>query len=130
MFTAHSSRQPAAGGIIRADHGAPVTSWAYTRNVDKYRLRLSPETMRDWYDNAMIESFCGRMQIELWDRKKWTSCIELSRPMVSYIDALHNHKHRHSSLGTLIPTEYTNLHPHAPTNVSPPKKYGSRIILT
>ena len=98
LFMAYSSRQPAAGGIIHADHGAQFTSWAFTSNVDKYGLRLSLGTVGDCFDNAMIESFWARMQTELLDRKKWVSIVELSTEMVDYIDTFHNHKRRHSSL--------------------------------
>jgi len=32
----------------------------------------------DCFDNAMIESFWSRMQVELLDRKRWRTRIELS----------------------------------------------------
>ena len=46
----------------------------------------------------MIESFWGRMQVELLNRQKWSSIVELSTAMVDYIDSFHNEKRRHSSL--------------------------------
>lgn len=50
------------------------------------------------------------MQIELLDRKKWTTVVELSTEIADYIDCSHNHKRRHSLLGMLTPTEYENLY--------------------
>ncbi len=61
----------------------------------------------------MIESFRGRMQVELLNRQKWSSIVELSTAMVDYIDSFHNEKRRHSSLDMLTPTEYETKH--APT---------------
>jgi putative transposase len=29
-------------------------------------------------DNAVIEAFCGRMQTELLDRRRWTTRVELA----------------------------------------------------
>ena len=29
-------------------------------------------------DNAVVEAFCGRMQTELLDRRRWTTCVELA----------------------------------------------------
>lgn len=29
-------------------------------------------------DNAVIEPFCGRMQTELLDRRRWTTHVELA----------------------------------------------------
>jgi putative transposase len=54
----------------------------------------------------MIESFWGRMQTELLNRKPWTTVIELSMAMADYIENFHNTRGRHSSLDKLTPTEY------------------------
>jgi len=113
LFMAHSTRKPAVGGIIHADHGPQFTAWAFTQRVEQYGLRLSLGTIGDCYDNAMIESFWGRMQVELLNRQKWSSIVELSTAMVDYIDSFHNEKRRHSSLDMLTPTEYETKH--APT---------------
>ena len=113
LFMAHSTRKPAVGGIIHADHGPQFTAWAFTQRVEQFGLRLSLGTIGDCYDNAMIESFWGRMQVELLNRQKWSSIVELSTAMVDYIDSFHNEKRRHSSLDMLTPTEYETKH--APT---------------
>jgi transposase InsO family protein len=110
LFMAHSTRQPASGGIIHADHGPQFTAWAFTSNVKEYGLRLSYGTVGDCCDNAMSEAFWGRMQTELLDRKKWDTVVELSVAMADYIDYFHNQKRRHSALDMLTPTEYEKLH--------------------
>lgn len=38
----------------------------------------------------MIESFWGRMQTELLNRKSWTTVVELSIAMADYIENFHN----------------------------------------
>jgi transposase InsO family protein len=58
----------------------------------------------------MIESFWGRVQTELLDRKKWDTVVELSAAMADYIDYFHNEERRHSALDMLTPTEYEKLH--------------------
>ena len=58
----------------------------------------------------MIESFWGRTQTELLDRKKWATVLEVSAAMADYIDFFHNDKRRHSSLDMLTPTEYEQVH--------------------
>ena len=60
----------------------------------------------DCYDNSMIESFWSRMQVELLDRKKWTTRIELSTAMFEYLEIWHNRQRRHSQLGWLTPIEF------------------------
>ena len=38
-------------------------------------------TVGDCYDNAPMESFWGSMQIELLNRKKWMTYVELATAM-------------------------------------------------
>jgi hypothetical protein len=83
----------------------------------------------------MIESFWARMQVELLDRQKWSSIVELAAATVDYVDTFHNKKRRHSALDMLTPTEYENLHPPRHSLCEPgqqtgvksfgPKKMGS-----
>jgi len=40
----------------------------------------------DCYDNSMIESFWSRMQVELLDRQRGTTRIELANAMFDYIE--------------------------------------------
>jgi len=44
----------------------------------------------DGLDNAMKESFWSSMQIELLNRKKWRTRIELANAMFDYIEIFHN----------------------------------------
>lgn len=55
----------------------------------------------DSYDNAMIESFWGRMQVELLDRRRWHTRIELANAIFEYLEVWHNRRRRHSQLGML-----------------------------
>ena len=61
-------------------------------------------------DNAMIESFWGRMQVELFNRRRWKTRIELASAIHDYIEHWHNTRRRHSALGMLTPTEYENIY--------------------
>jgi putative transposase len=65
----------------------------------------------DAYDNAVIESFWGRMQVELLNRQRWRTRIELANAIFEYIEIFHNRRRRHSSLGMLTPIEFelTNI---------------------
>ena len=86
------------------------TSAVYRAFLRRLGMRSSMGRTGVCYDNAMIESFWGRMQTELLDRKKWVTILELSAAMADYIDSFHNDKRRHSSLDMLAPTEYEQLH--------------------
>jgi putative transposase len=64
----------------------------------------------DCFDNAVIESFWGRVQTELLNRRRWKTRIELANALFEYLEIFHNRQRRHSALGMLTPTEYEFLH--------------------
>jgi putative transposase len=66
------------------------------------------------YDNALMESFFGSMQIELLDRRAWETKAELANAKFEWIEAFYNPRRRHSALGYLAPNEYETLHTAAP----------------
>ena len=86
------------------------TSWAFSRKVRDAGLAPSMGAVGSAYDNAMVESFWGRMQVELFNRKRWKTRIELANAIHDYIELFHNTRRRHSALGMLTPTEYEDLH--------------------
>jgi putative transposase len=95
--------------IIHSDHGSQFTSWAFTENVRRYGLLGSMGTTGDCYDNSPMESFWGSMQIELLNRQRWTTVVELSVAMADYIVNFYNPVRRHSSLNYFTPEEFENL---------------------
>jgi putative transposase len=54
----------------------------------------------------MIESLWSRMQVELLDRRRWNTRIELANAMFEYLEIWHNRHRRHSALGWLSPVEF------------------------
>lgn len=57
----------------------------------------------------MMESFWSSMQIELLDRKKWKTRLELANAIFDYIEIFYNRQRRHSSLGYRTPIEFELL---------------------
>jgi putative transposase len=45
----------------------------------------------DCYD-AVIESFWGRVQTELLDRRRWRTRIELANALFEYLEIFHNRR--------------------------------------
>jgi transposase InsO family protein len=54
----------------------------------------------------MIESFWGRVQVELLNRQRWRTRIEPTNALFEYLEIFHNRRRRHSSIGMLTPIEY------------------------
>lgn len=53
------------GTILHSDHGSQYTSWAFGQRLRAAGLLASMGTVGDCYDNAMMESFWGTLQLEL-----------------------------------------------------------------
>jgi len=110
MAIANRSPRPDSGTVIDFDHGVQFTSWAFTRRAQDSGLVLSMGSIGDCYDNAVIESFWGRVQTELLNRRRWRTRIELANALFEYLEIFHNRRRRHNSLGMLTPIEYEKLH--------------------
>ena len=109
LSMAARSRTTSPLTVIHSDHGTQFTSWAFSENIRRYGLLGSMGTIGDCYDNSPMESFWGSMQIELLDRQRWTTVVELSVAMADYIENFYNPRRRHSSLNYFTPEEFENL---------------------
>src|SRR5665213_1548547 len=101
-------RRPVASSI-QTTGPSQFTSWAFTRRAKESGLLPSMGSIGDCYDNAMIESFWGRMQVELLNRRRWRTRLELANAIFEYLEIFHNRQRRHSSIGMLTPIEYEML---------------------
>jgi transposase InsO family protein len=102
-------RAPDDGTVIHSDQGQ-VTSWAFTQRAIDSGLVPSMGSIGDCFDNAVIESFWSRLQVELLDRKRWRTRIELATAIFEYLEVFHNRQRRHSALGMLTPVEFEARH--------------------
>ena len=90
-------------------------------------------TVGDCFDNAMMESFWARMQVELLDRRRWSTRIELANAVFEYLEVFHNRQRRHTALGMRTPHRIRK-HPlteHNPQTTDPseltPQNWGTII---
>lgn len=107
-------RQPdkrAAGDrtVLHSDHGSQFTSWAFGQRLRNAGLLASMGTVGDCYDNAMMESFWGTMQLELLDSKPWQTREELANAVFEWIECWYNPKRRHSGIGMHSPITFETL---------------------
>ena len=104
------SRRPSPGTIIHGDHGTQFTSWAFTSRARNAGLLPSLGTVGDPYHNAVVESFWARMQVELLNRRRWVTRVELANAIFEYIEGFHNRRRRHGALGWDTPLEFETRH--------------------
>jgi putative transposase len=94
--------------LRRPVESAQFASWAFTQRAKDSGLVPSMGSVGDCYDNAMIEAFWSRMQVELLDRHRWKTRVELANAIFEYLEIFHNRQRRHSSLGMLTPIAFEN----------------------
>ena len=107
-------RRPTSETIIHSDQGTQFSSWAFTRRALNSGLLPSMGSVGDCFDNVVIESFWSRMQVELIDRKRWSTRVELANAIFEYLEVFHNRRRRHSSLSMLTPIEFEARHQPTP----------------
>lgn len=100
------NRRPTSSGTVHVDHGTQFTSWVLGEKIRSAGLVPSFGSIGDGLDNAMMETFWSSMQIELLDRQKWKTRVELANAIFDYIEIFHNRQRRHSALAFRKPIEY------------------------
>ena len=95
--------------ILHSDHGSQFTSWAFGQRLRAAGMLASMGTVGDCYDNAMMESFWGTMQLELLDSKTWGTREELASAVFEWIECWYNPKRRHSGIGMRSPIGFETL---------------------
>jgi putative transposase len=81
-------RRPETDGstILHSDHGSQFTSWAFGKRLVDAGIVPSMGSIGDCYDNSMMESFWGTMQLEVLDSRKWQTRAELATAIFEWIE--------------------------------------------
>ena len=101
---------PQQGRIIHSDQGTQFGSWVFSQKAQEAGLAPSVGAVGVPFDNAMVEAFWARMQVELPNRRKRKTRVELATAIYDYIEIWHNTRRRHSGLNMLTPTAFENQH--------------------
>ena len=113
------NRQPDPATVIHSDQGTPFTSWAFTDRARQSGLVPSMGSVGDCFDNALMESFWARMQVELLDRRRLRTRLELANAIFEYLEIFHNRQRRHTALEMRTPIEYERIHHNNNLTASP-----------
>lgn len=104
-------RRPEDGQTVaHSDHGSQYTSWAFGRRMRAAGLLGSMGSVGDAFDNAVVESFFGTLQLELLDQHRWATREQLAQAIFEWLEAWYNPKRRHSYCGWLSPADYEAAH--------------------
>ena len=100
-----TQRRPDRDGlIVHSDRGTQFTFWAFSNRLRDSGVAPSMGAVGAAGDNAMMESFWARLQVEVLNRRRWKTRIELATAIHDYVQ-FHNTRRRHSSLQMRTPSE-------------------------
>jgi transposase InsO family protein len=88
-----------------SEYVGTASSWVFTRRAQEAGLLPSMGAVGTCYDNALMESFWSRVQVELLDRQVWHTRLELATALFEYF-GIFSRQRRHPSLGMLTPIEF------------------------
>lgn len=95
--------------MIHSAQGTQFTSLAFTRRAQESGLLPSVGSIGGCFDNAVIESFLGRMQTELLKRQRCRTRIESASAIFEYVEIFHKRPRRHSPRSSMRAS--TPVHP-------------------
>jgi putative transposase len=94
--------------LHHSDQGSQYTSEAYLSLLETAEVQISMSAVGRCYDNAMKESFWGRLKAECADRP-FPSRAAARKAVFEYIELWYNRQRRHSALGYLSPAQFEQL---------------------
>ena len=86
------------------------TPQAFGRRLRAAGLLGSMGSIGDCFDNAVVESFFGSLQVELLDQRRWADHQQLATAIFEWIECWYNPRRRHSYCGMLSPADYEAAH--------------------
>ncbi len=106
LLMAIGNRQPPASLIHHSDRGSQYTSDDFRDELAKHNIQCSMSGRGNCYDNAVVESFFGRLKRERVNRTRYRTREEAKADVFEYIECFYNRKRRHGYLGNISPVAF------------------------
>jgi transposase InsO family protein len=99
-------RNPKSGVLHHSDRGAQYACGEYRGLLKAHGLECSMSRTGNCYDNAVLESFWGKLKTECVYHEKYATRAEARLSIFEYIEVFYNRVRRHSSLGYVSPEAF------------------------
>ena len=100
------SRKPALGLLHHSDRGVQYTSGRYRELLDRHGVQASMSRTGNCYDNAVVESFWGKLKTEMVYHEHFTTKAQARAAVFEYVEMFYNRKRLHASLDYLSPEQF------------------------
>ena len=105
-------RQPPAGLVHHSDRGSQYASAVFQARLSAHKMVCSMSRKGDCYDNAVMESFYGKLKTELVSfagvtgRGSFATRAEARQAVFEWIEVFYNRQRLHSTLGYRSPADF------------------------
>jgi putative transposase len=93
------------GAVFHSDRGSQYTSRDFAVTLRGHGVRQSVGRTGICFDNAMAESFFGKMKTEWVHHRTFATRAEARREIIRYIEGFYNRRRLHSGLAYRPPSE-------------------------
>jgi putative transposase len=104
--SAVTSRKPAFGLLHHSDRGVQYTSSRYRELLDLHGMRASMSRTGNCYDNAVVESFWGKLKTEMVYHQHFATKAQARAAVFAYIEMFYNRQRLHAALNYLSPEQF------------------------
>ena len=102
-------RNPGKGLLHHSDRGSQYASNDYQKILKENDMICSMSRKGNCYDNAVAESFFGRLKAEWVNHYRYHNRAEAIASLFFYIEIFYNRNRRHSSIDYTTPQDYVAL---------------------
>lgn len=106
MKMAFNNREMSPGLIVHSDRGVQYRAQSYIDYLTSNNCRISMSRKGNCWDNAPMESFFSRLEVELIYAKNYRTIQEAKSGVFAYIEIFYNRKRRHSANDGMSPVAY------------------------
>jgi putative transposase len=110
FLAAYWKRKPNNQLIFHSDRGSQYASLRYQKLLKTLNVQQSMSAKGNCYDNAVAESFFGKIKTEFINHEKFISREEAKLGIFEYIEIYYNRERKHSSLNYLSPLQFEELY--------------------
>lgn len=99
-------RKPSSPLLHHSDRGVQYTSGRYRELLDRHGVQASMSRTGNCYDNAVMESFWGKLKTEMVYHQRFATKDQARAAVFDYIEGFYNRRRLHAALGYLSPEQF------------------------
>jgi transposase InsO family protein len=100
------SRKPSLPLLHHSDRGVQYTSGRYRALLERHGIEASMSRTGNCYDNAVVESFWGKLKTEMVYHERFTTKAQARAAVFEYIEMFYNRGRLHAALEYLTPEAF------------------------